>query len=129
VALVGEPDPADVEAVAGSGVEPAEAQTRLHGLELGEPVLVHDREHVPLAAVLVGARSSPAEDLLEARPSLLPKLVEPRVQHAHLGLLPLDLRISRHLTSLHLGGGVLGWAVRHARNPKSPSCFTGVTYG
>jgi hypothetical protein len=59
--VVGEPEPADVAPGSVAQVDPAEGQPVLHGLQLGQPLLVQGGEGVTLGPVLVGAdRAGPA---------------------------------------------------------------------
>ncbi len=93
VPLVGEPEPADVVPLAGRHVQPAEREPGLHGVELGQPVLVQGGEGVPLAAVLGSARGAAPSYLRQAGPGLVPERVEPVVEPGEMGLLPLELRL------------------------------------
>src|SRR3954454_19148528 len=91
VALVGQPDPADVVPVAAEHVQTAEAQAGLDGVELRQPVLVHRREGVALAAVLRRAAGAAAADLGQALPGLVAQVVQPRVEPGQVLLFPVDL--------------------------------------
>jgi hypothetical protein len=91
VAVVGEPDPADVMAVAAGHVEPAETQSGLDRVQLGQPVLVHRRERVPFAAILRRAAALAPPYFGQPLPGLVAQQVQPVIEPGEMCLLPLDL--------------------------------------
>jgi hypothetical protein len=54
IGRAGDADPADVELLVIDPIDPAEAQTLLDAVELGDPVLEHAGPAVPLGAALMG---------------------------------------------------------------------------
>jgi hypothetical protein len=87
--LVHDPDAADVPALAGLKIEPAEAQAVLGRVELHEPAAELAGRHVPLHQVLLraaGIQPHPRQPVLGPPP----QRVEPAVEHAHVPLLAGD---------------------------------------
>ena len=76
---VGEPDASDVVGGAVGEVEPAEGETLLDGVQLGEAVLVEGGEGVALGAVLRGPGRPAAACASQPLGGLRPQHVEPGV--------------------------------------------------
>ena len=115
VLVVGQPDPADVPALAAEQVQPAEAEPLLHRPQLGQPTGVQCDEGVPLAARGRRAGRRLPSHRVQRPLAAHPQLVQPRVEHVQVLLLGLALGVDHHASR--------NKAIHSARAPRAGGTF------
>src|SRR6185437_13368398 len=100
----------------------------LDRVELGQPVLVHRREDVALAAVLWRSGGTASAHLGQATPRLVAQVVEPGVEPGQICLFALDLgRFAASQPRVPFAKKqsfrLLGW------RPSAPGSFTPRDFG